>query len=229
VTHSSISFQNDGTFEETASDFGFNNVASSAMYSAARDENSNNAVQAIKSGNGVEVITAVAKCLTYDVSIAFFERKKFTRDFFFGLLFLNRTLEQSESEQLTAYSRFTTAFGTHFIRKADMGASMSFQKVFTTRSKGNSAQKSKKDCFIQSAEKCIREPVFVESTAKACISTKSKEWPCSWSANTHDNSDSSITIATRGSTPKENIKQWLDSDFKPYPILVKLEPIGMFQ
>jgi hypothetical protein len=221
LSHSSISFQNGWSFEASAVGFGFSAEAS-AMYAAARNINQSQAVQALKSRNDSNVITAMAACLTHDVSIGFFKRVKFTRDFFFALLFLNHTLERSENEQLKAYSRFTTAFGTHFIRKANTGASMSYQKVFTARSENDSAQKIRADCFTLSAERCIGSRDFV---AKTCISTKSRRCAGSSSTLSSNYRDKSIDIVTRGSTPKGNLHQWIDSDFKPYPALVKLEPI----
>jgi hypothetical protein len=225
VTHSSISFKNGGSFEENASDFGF--IAdSSAMYAASRDDTQNKAEQIKENGSDVdEVITAVAKCLTHDVSIGHLKRIKFTRDFIFNLVFLNRTLEKGESDQLKAYSHFTASFGTHFIRKAEMGATMSYKKVFTASSESNSDRKIRADCFTLSAERCFMSGDFVEAIAKSCISSKSKLCSRSSSQDADDADDILITIVTRGSTPKGNLQEWFDSEFESYPALVTLEPL----
>ncbi len=36
----------------------------------------------------------------------------------------------NSTKQSQEYVRFTKTFGTHFVRRTDMGASLTFQKVF---------------------------------------------------------------------------------------------------
>jgi hypothetical protein len=246
ISLSLISFQNGESFEEASSSgFGFTTEAF-AIYAAAREDSKNQsmAVEAIK--NNGEVVTAVAKCITHNVSISYLERTKFSSEFIQGLIYLNQTLVMAASLQQHRYSLFTAYFGTHFIRRAEMGASVSVQKVFTQKSDSVTMQRSREQCLSQSAAKGCN--ISNAKEAKDCLSAKLEECTRSSSSsssaasnNSEASEDNSINIVKRGSTPKENLQKWIQTimkanspteeavirtfTFKPYPVKVELEPI----
>ena len=229
-SHQSVSFQDDASFDVSASGWGFS-VHASAKYAVNRDRSSNQASEVMQSGKG-EVITAGAFCITHDIDIADFSRKKFDRNFIQGLYVLNETLNSSQEpeERLSAYSRFTRAFGTHFIRQTDMGASMTYQKVFSERSKSAKRQQERASCFTESAGGCVGGgggALGFSADANACINREESKCGGGSGSSSSSNGDtySSVLVISRGSRPKETLKEWLNSKFQPYPVRMQLAPI----
>ena len=227
-SHQAVSFQDGSSFDVSASGWGFSAQAS-AKYAVNRDSSSNQAIKVMRSGKG-EVITAGANCITHNVDIAGFTRKKFDRDFIEGLKFLNQSIRKTDQDRLRGYSRFTSNFGTHFIQQSYFGASMTYQKIFSERSKSTDSQQARESCFAESAEGCVGGgggAFGVVVSANACINTaeskckKGSESSLSSSSNT----DSQLLVISRGSRPRETLSEWLSEKFQPYPVKVKLAPI----
>jgi hypothetical protein len=64
------------------------------------------------------------------VSVAKYARPLFTDNFRNALQFLNESLVLPENEQMARYRAFVMEFGTHYITKTDLGASLFYQKIY---------------------------------------------------------------------------------------------------
>jgi hypothetical protein len=128
---SSMSFELGVSFEASGGAFGFS-LDASAKFSMNRDTSGSSSAKALADAKG-EIIVSKAMCYTHDVSVGKYSRARFTSDFRKGLEALNRTLALSETEQMREYKKFVLYFGTHFIKKTNMGASLRYQKIYTVK------------------------------------------------------------------------------------------------
>ena len=74
-----------------------------------------------------EVVIATANCFTFDLAIGSFARPKFSANFISALKRLDDALYLSEEKQIETYKTFLQEFGTHYVRKAQFGASLNYQ------------------------------------------------------------------------------------------------------
>ena len=102
----------------------------------------------------LEVVIATANCFTYDVVFnTDFLRPKFTRNFIRGLEALDRSLQTSNTTyQEKKAIKFIRSFGTHYNIETDFGASMIYERRFSSRSKDTSEESSRKECSKNEAK-----------------------------------------------------------------------------
>ena len=114
-------------------------------------------------------------------------------------------------------------YGTHYIKKAQFGAELIFEKRYTSSSKSSQVESKRKKCSEWEAEGCIGGGGIVEGitgSGKACEGASAKKcsatgFDSSWGS---DNSLEATKTHTIGSSPK-NFVHWGEEDnFRPVPI-----------
>ena len=105
----------------------------------------------------LEIVIATANCFTYDVVFnTDFLRPKFTRNFIYGLQKLEKSLTTSNTTlQEKEAIKFIRTFGTHYNIETDFGASMIYERRFSSRSKDTSEESSRKECSKNEAEASV--------------------------------------------------------------------------
>jgi hypothetical protein len=188
----------------------------------------------VLSENQGEVFTAEAECFTHDVTVARFNRVRFTPAFITALFAINKSVTVGTAQdQLDVYTAFVKEFGTHFARKTEMGASLLFEKVVYGHSGSRESAYERMSCLSNSAE--------VSLNAKAIIGGGVASASLKLELNTRFNSCSNITsstsssfeelheninVVTKGSPPARTVEDWVDKDFSGVPIILEVEPIS---
>jgi len=178
-----------------------------------------------------EVVSTWAFCYTHDIAVTDFARHRFSPDFITALYTIHESLKTNVQDQITAYSEFTRNFGTHFIRRAKLGASLNYFKAFASRSFSNTRSLKRKQCLVGTAAECRNQGVDSGSfsgSQKTCVNSKleaclEEEFNVT---NAFESSTASVYIVTRGSKPIGDIGDWAkDENFVPIPISMDVEPI----
>jgi hypothetical protein len=212
------------SFEASFGGFGVSAEAS-ASFSTQSDSDEQKVLKLFQEEQG-EIIISKAKCLTHDITFSYqYVRPYFDPIFVAALESLDSSLSKDENGQLEAYRLFVQTFGTHFVQKAQYGASLHYMRLFKKRSQSEAESIKRNSCFASAAEGCVGGGYSgtVEVSAKACIDANFKE--C---ANSNDESESgstssteSIRIISRGSRPT-SLDKWIGDDFTPVPIELNL-------
>jgi hypothetical protein len=130
--------------------FGFSAEASS-KHSMARDNNWSSTIQAM-AGNTAEIVVSQATCITDTVALGSFGRKRFSPAFMRGLKGMYYGIGTQYA--LTNYTLFVKEFGTHYVRKATYGASLTYQKLYLSRSRSQEQQVARETCNRVSSSNC---------------------------------------------------------------------------
>ena len=114
-------------------------------------------------------------------------------------------------------------FGTHYIKKAQFGAKLVFEKRYTSSSKSSQQVAERKECSEWEAEGCLGGGGgfgVVDAEAAACAGAKVSKCSAdgfdgSWGS---DNSLEATKTHTIGSSPKKFVDWGDEDDFDPVPI-----------
>ncbi len=132
------------------------NIGISGGSTSEKEEGST--FRALSTGR-TEVALARAACFTHDLSVsAQTTRPLFTGDFVRGLENLDGMLRRrrtSEAERRGAYVEFVRHFGTHYVRKAQFGSTVSVERVFRGRSRTEAQMERRRECFAESTNACV--------------------------------------------------------------------------
>jgi hypothetical protein len=140
-------------------------------------------------------------------------------------------LAGTRQDQIIAYTAFVRNFGTHFIRRAKYGASMSYMKVFSSVSDTTTITNKRKECLVGTAASCRsagQDAAGVSGSQKNCINAELDKCleTTDKNVNAFENSFSSVRIITRGSKAVGDIRDWAKEDgFVPVPISMEVDSI----
>jgi len=196
-------------------------VSASAQHSFNRDSSSNSAFKLLTQEKGEIVISQVrnansphrkmsinllkAQCFTHDVSIGKFSRSRFTCDFVNALVTMsNLGRDGRDDEALELYKEFVKSFGTHFMRKAEYGASLTFEKRYRTRSSSTSASEARTSCAKEGFGGCLGGSASAGAASlsvKGCYNQKTGgcENGTDASGSANEATEEDITITSKGS------------------------------
>ena len=59
-----------------------------------------------------------------------------------------------EKDLRNAFIKFVENFGTHYMKEADMGAKLYYEKRFTAKSKNTNVAQLRKECVAAAAQGC---------------------------------------------------------------------------
>ena len=117
--------------------------------------------------------TSYGVCYTTDVSIMTSVRPMFSYNFIVNLNKMDEAVKSNnETIQKQAYVQFAKDFGTHFIIKADFGASASVHRVYNKRSNSKYQQDNRQECLQTSTKFCLgvgAEGKVTAATVEACV------------------------------------------------------------
>jgi len=178
-----------------------------------------------------EIAVSKAECSTHEISIAEFARPRFSSGFVTALYKINESLSQSTQSQLDIYTKFVREYGTHFIKRAKMGASLTYEKMYFTVSSNSSQETRRKNCLGVSISFCIGFDFFVDAASlegdiNICMESETES--CSEEAARNSalsaNEQKTVDIYSKGSKPQK-LDEWTSSEFNPVPTLLELADI----
>jgi hypothetical protein len=207
--------------------FGFVKVKGNAKASLKQAESQKKMEKFFAEEKG-EVVISRTTCYTVDYSLNGYTRPLFAPDFARALTALNATLSRSNSEQMRAYKKFTTFFGTHYVPTAKFGASLVYEMRYTERSRSSEEANARSECLKTDASGCVSASSLFGSTSfKACMKANNAQCVASRSSGGSGFSGSaeSVTIRSRGSRPKD-VVAWAADDYRPVPIQMTLDIIA---
>ena len=193
---SSIGVGANSSFGYKGSGFGVN-LKLSAKYSQSSHSEFSKTRSLFEKNMG-EVLLTSAVCNTDDFKIGRYVRPKFTRNFIYGLMALNKTLSKSTASQDIEALRFIKQFGTHYAGQSDLGARMIHEKRFSNRSKTNKEAKERRRCSNNAASACSSVGATgkgVDVSFGSCVS--SKEDKCSNNSFASNSGDTNVATTTK--------------------------------
>ncbi len=214
---SASSFGFGTSFETEVSAFGFS-VGASASHSQSTSQEESNIKHVFEEEQG-EIVMAKTTCLTHDLAYnTRYYRPVFSRGFVNALYTLEKALGQPEPIKVEAYKEFVLTYGTHYLSRTKFGASMTYQRVFHSRSSSEEESNSRSDDFRTAASACLSAGgsyAGVSASGKICANTNSSS--SSSSSNSSSTGDamssSDLRIISRGSRPTENTEAWASSEY----------------
>jgi len=170
----SITAKFSGQEDQAKQKYGFSGKAN-VQYKINRDAESSSLIKSMDRGEA-EVVSGTAQCFIFDVAVSSYARSRFTPEFILALLDINATLAKSPEEQFDAYSTFTKNFGTHFLRRAKLGASLSFHRVLNTLSGKGESERKRKNCLKSAMSSCLEGSgdvagIIDSASGKACVNS----------------------------------------------------------
>jgi len=139
------------------------------------------------------------------VSIGTFSRSRFTSEFVNSLVTMsNLGRDGRDEEAFDLYKEFVKCFGTHFMRKAEYGASLIFEKRYRTRSASTSALSARTSCAKEGFGGCLGASVskgLGSVSVKGCYNQKTSgcENGTDASESANEATEEDITITSKGS------------------------------
>jgi hypothetical protein len=217
------------------SEYGFS-AGGSYQYESSRESSNEETLTLLRENRG-ELLVADIMCFTHDVSISYLSRSRFTPGFLNALHEINASLVESDVQRLRVYERFIDEFGTHFVRKAQLGASLTFTKLFNEKSTSANVERARKECFSNSVGLCFEAEVEATNVSKKEVDFGANFKVCmsnEFSVCTESEFESSealvesvsnTKVISKGSRPTTSLNAWATSTFKPVPIRLVVEPI----
>ena len=71
-----------------------------------------------------------------------------------------------------AYVAFAKEFGTHYVKQAEFGASLTFSRVFNSRSESQTTESYRKDCFSRSTSACFGVGIPNKAELNTCVTNE---------------------------------------------------------
>lgn len=201
-------------------------MKASASYSRATNSDERAAYKLLQDKKG-EIVLAEATCITESVSISKEVRPMFTKAFIHHLEKLDSVSSSNDyTLKENTIREFIHEFGTHFNQETKLGASLSYERRFSTTSTGLEQGVSRADCVKQEAAMSLSAQsatgggeVNGEYKDKECESLKED------SKFANEDGIESTRIISRGSRPK-SLQSWVGEDFTPVPIKRYLTPLS---
>jgi len=213
-------------FEQEVADYGFYGYAGASFAVARQDDYYG--FQHVFYGAQGEISVAFAKCFTHNVAIGEYARPRFTPNFVQGLADLSRVATDAsatDEQKADHYKRFTVEFGTHYVKQADLGAFLLYQKIWQQRSQSYLVEEARSTCFAAAVESCVAQEEYNSTyeSATACVGNyvAACEYSYYGEAGYVEASAGNLCIISKGSRPK-SLLSWADSKFKPAPIFQTL-------
>ena len=155
------------------------------------------------------VSIARGMCIHYQVSLSSFKLPLFKDPFISSLGKLYDVRNESEDKKKKMFKRFIRDFGTHFMKRTDLGASFAQKSIFSGSVRNNMS--------YQTLEKCTNKQVVkyfgtqLEKDTSQCTSNVQEQ------LSHLGRNESSAEIITTGSRPTD-IKDWAIQKFNPVPL-----------
>jgi len=224
---SSVYFGQSVYYAAEAADYGFYGYSAASVAVARQDDYYG--FQHVFLGAEGEISVAFAKCFTHNIAIGEYTRPRFTPNFIQGLADLNKVATDAsatDEQKADHYKKFTVEFGTHYVKQADMGAFLLYQKIFQKRSKSYLVEQARSTCFAAAVEACVAAEGYENSTyesAQVCVGTylAACDYQYAGEAGGLEETAGDLCIITKGSRPK-SLMSWADSVFQPAPIFQSL-------
>ena len=83
-----------------------------------------------------------------------------------------------EKDLKNAFVEFVKNFGTHYMKEAEMGATIYYEKRFTAKSKSTNVAKIRKECVANAARGCTGGSLgiaFFSAKAQTCTGNSQKD------------------------------------------------------
>jgi hypothetical protein len=218
-----------GGYQNSLAGFGFD-INAEFGFDITRRGEFDNKLGFLRNMSG-EIVVAKAECSTHEVSIAMFSRPRFSSGFITALFMINASLSENTQKQIDIYTQFVREYGTHFIRRAKLGASLTYEKMFYKVSSSSTQESRRKACLGAAVSTCIGAEFFadaagleanikvcIEGETEGCIETSNEQ------AATSANEEETVSIYSKGSKPRQ-LDEWTSSEFNPVPTLLELEDI----
>jgi len=109
-----------------------------------------------------------------------------------------------DDEAVELYKDFVKTFGTHFMRKAEYGASLTFEKRYKTRSTSTSASSARESCAKEGFGGCLGASAskgVASVSAKGCYNQKTGGCESGTDAggSANEATEEDVTITSKGS------------------------------
>ena len=200
-------------------------ASASASYARATNSDERAAEKVFEEYNG-EIVLAEATCIIESVSIADAVRPVYTQNFINHLMIMD---EASASDDTTlkrnAVKNFINEFGTHFMKTTKLGAQLTFERRFESKSNTVGEELARSKCVHEEASASVSASgwgtsVDVEGSLDSEVCGELYEFS---EFGLHQGIEGTKTLS-RGSRPKE-LAAWIDEEFIPVPVKRYLEQI----
>ena len=200
-------------------------ASASASYARATNSDERAAETVFEEYNG-EIVLAEAICITESVSIADTVRPVFTENFINHLIAMDEaSVSDDTTLQRTAVKSFINEFGTHFMKKTKLGAQLTYERRFQTKSETVDEEIERSKCVHQEASASVSASGWGTSVdveggfeEEVCGSLYEKS-----KFGLNQGIEGTKTMS-RGSRPKE-LDAWIDEEFTPVPVKRYLEQV----
>ena len=158
---------------------------------------------------------------SYTVQMNTFHLPPFSQPFVNALMELEKNINAAKSDQDKIFQRFTETYGTHYIRKAVMGARIAATIRYTEMEKRSLSESDMEKCSAEN----VKVLFFASNSKQVC-------------SNIQEGKSQEVKrgmirayYSSYGSTPKANFMDWVNQRFDvPVPIRIQLSPIiDLFQ
>ena len=198
-------------------------ASASASYARATNSDERAAETVFEEYNG-EIVLAESTCITESVSIADSVRPVFTRNFVNHLMILDEASASDDTAlQRSSVKNFINEFGTHFMKTTKLGAQLTYERRFETKSSSVDEEIERSKCVHQEASASVSASGWGTSVdveggfdEEVCGSLYEK------SKFGLNQGIEGTKIMSKGSRPKE-LEAWVDEEFIPVPVKRYLE------
>ena len=162
------------------------------------------------------VSIARGMCIQYQVSLSSFKLPLFTDPFISSLGKLYDVRNESEAKKKKMFKRFIRDFGTHFMKRADLGASFAQKSIFSGSVRNDMSYQALEQCTNKQGVRYFG--IQLEKDTSQCTSNVEEQ------LSHLGRNEFSTKIITKGSRPTD-IKDWAIQKFNPIPLRFIFSPI----
>ena len=162
------------------------------------------------------VSIARGMCIQYQVSLCSFELPLLTDPFISSLGKLYDVRNESEAKKKKMFKRFIRDFGTHFMKRADLGASFAQKSDFSGSVRNDMSYQALEQCTNKQGVRYFG--IQLEKDTSQCTSNVEEQ------LSHLGRNEFSTKIITKGSRPTD-IKDWAIQKFNPIPLRFTFSPI----
>jgi MAC/Perforin domain. len=140
----------------------------------------------------------------------------FTDPFLIALGNLHDASSKTSTDQLAAFKRFVTDFGTHYMTNVELGATFSQVSSYSENVRSQMDAQAMEDCNTDSGSKVFG--IQVNPGTSQCTAEDQSV------LNSFSSSDVTVRTVTRGSDPT-TIDEWATQEFTPVPLKYMFSPV----
>ena len=205
-------------------------LKASASFSRATNSDERAAHKVLSAKKG-EIVLAEATCITETISIAEEVRPMFSKAFINHLVKLDKVSSSgNEKEKENIVREFIHEFGTHFMQETKLGASLTYERRFETRSENKEQNSDRSQCVKLEASASVQggySSAGLGVAASASVDSMKKTCGDENEKSKFENKDGieSTRLISRGSRPV-SLKEWVTANFVPVPIKRYLTPLS---